>query len=276
VRSSTLAAFSTEPAGRYVPGPSFAHLCVAPRLWGVLFWGRPDEDDLRALVRSLAVELAPPAVAHASIIDATKLEAVDTAAFAVLDAYVRGRFADLARQVTRVAIVRPGGVVGAVLAGLFEVLPRPYPVRVLATLDEALAWTREAHADELAPPSELARAFSWVRTNTSSEPEIVAKLKALLDERLTDSSIAAAARALHLSERTLQRRLAAAGTTFHDELTRARVDAARRLLLDTNAPLTKIALDVGCASLQHFSALFRKRTGESPSAFRARRVAARG
>ena len=45
---------------------------------------------------------------------------------------------------------------------------------------------------------------------------------------------------------------------------------AMGMLVDGNAPLTAIAFDVGCASLQHFSALFRRRTQESPSAFRAR------
>jgi AraC-like DNA-binding protein len=76
---------------------------------------------------------------------------------------------------------------------------------------------------------------------------------------------------LGISERTLQRKLGEAGTGYLNELAEARVRAARRLLLESDAPLTAIAYDVGCASLQHFSALFRKRTGESPSAFRRKR-----
>jgi len=42
------------------------------------------------------------------------------------------------------------------------------------------------------------------------------------------------------------------------------------MLADTNEPLTNIALEVGCASLQHFSALFRKHVGEAPSSWRKR------
>jgi AraC-like DNA-binding protein len=74
-----------------------------------------------------------------------------------------------------------------------------------------------------------------------------------------------------VSERTLQRKLGELGTTFQHELSEARVRVAKRLLIDSEAPVTNIALDVGCASLQHFSALFRKHEGESPSTFRKRR-----
>jgi AraC-like DNA-binding protein len=68
----------------------------------------------------------------------------------------------------------------------------------------------------------------------------------------------------------LQRRLAERDTTFQRELAHARVDAAKKLLIDTDASLTEIAFDVGCASLPTFSALFRKIVGESPSQWRAR------
>jgi AraC-like DNA-binding protein len=73
-----------------------------------------------------------------------------------------------------------------------------------------------------------------------------------------------------VSERSLQRSLGAAGTTFKDEIAEARIRAARRLLADGDEPLSAIAREVGCSSLQHFSTLFRKRTGETPSAFRRR------
>jgi AraC-like DNA-binding protein len=55
----------------------------------------------------------------------------------------------------------------------------------------------------------------------------------------------------------------------------ARVRAAKRMLLDGDAPLTTIAIESGCASLQHFNTLFRKRTGQLPSAWRRRERHAR-
>ena len=83
-------------------------------------------------------------------------------------------------------------------------------------------------------------------------------------------SVADAAKALGTSERTLQRKLAEAKTTFQGEMAEARVRAAERMLLDRDAPLTSIALETGCASLQHFNAMFRKRRGVTPGLWRRR------
>jgi AraC-like DNA-binding protein len=82
--------------------------------------------------------------------------------------------------------------------------------------------------------------------------------------------LAVVARALGMSTRTLQHHLALAGTSFRQEIHLSRVLAAQRLLAETDDKLSAIALEIGCASLQHFSTLFRKHTGESPSAWRAR------
>jgi hypothetical protein len=59
-------------------------------------------------------------------------------------------------------------------------------------------------------------------------------------------------------------------TTFQRELDAARVRVAMRILVERDAPLTEIAYDVGCASPQHFSTLFRRVIGTSPSAWRGR------
>ena len=50
----------------------------------------------------------------------------------------------------------------------------------------------------------------------------------------------------------------------------ARIRAAQTLLADTERKITSIALKVGYATLQHFSTVFRRSTGETPSAWRAR------
>ncbi len=84
----------------------------------------------------------------------------------------------------------------------------------------------------------------------------------------------AAARALGQAPRSLQRHLRDAGTSFQRELDAARVRVAQRLLETSRASLTEIALDVGCASPQHFSALFRRVTGQTPSAWRTSRSGA--
>jgi transcriptional regulator GlxA family with amidase domain len=45
---------------------------------------------------------------------------------------------------------------------------------------------------------------------------------------------------------------------YQDEVADARLRAAKQLLATTDTPITNIALTVGFASLQHFSALFHK------------------
>lgn len=58
------------------------------------------------------------------------------------------------------------------------------------------------------------------------------------------------------------------GMTLHQYLMRARIEAAKALLRDSDLPITGIALELGYASSQHFSAAFRAATGRSPSACR--------
>lgn len=250
----------------FVVGRTFLHFCKTPTLWGVLLWGRPNNEDAFELARTLPLELQAPAVAHASIVDASRLTGIDVNAFSQLDTYVRAEFESLARGVKRLALVRPTGVEGAVVAGFYQVLPKPYPVEVFDRTDRALEWLAR---DTTIPPG-FCEELEATYVAATSTPPLLTALRAYLEAHLPDANIADAAKVLAVSERTLQRRLSESSTTFQDELGQARLRVAERLLLDTDAPLTRIALDVGCASLQHFSAFFRKLTGESPSAWRAR------
>jgi AraC-like DNA-binding protein len=265
MRRSTLDELARDPVGRYLAGDSFLHFCAAPGFWGVVLWGRPDHRDAMALGRSLMLGLAPPAEPHRTLFDASRLAGSDPAAFRAAERYLAHFAPALARHVERLALVRPSGMSGAVVAGAFEVLPKPFPVAVFDDPAAACAWL-EVEGAALA---------AALYAEVIGTPRLLPALRAFLDRHLSGVTIEEAARALALSPRSLQRRLAEAGTTFSEELADARVRAARRLLADGDAPLTAIAYDVGCASLQHFSALFRRRTQESPSAFRARTHATR-
>lgn len=196
---------------------------------------------------------------------ARRVEAADPRGFAVIERYVREEHEALGRAVTKLAIVRPDGLLGAITAGFFGVTPPPYPVEVFDDRRRAVEWLGESGAvlDEIATEEERA----------TGTPPLLRDLRALLEKKLGDDpSLATVAKTLGLSERSLQRKLGEHDTTFQGEVNAARVRAAKRLLRDTNASLTQIAFDVGCASLASFSALFRRATGTTPSAWRQRKV----
>jgi AraC-like DNA-binding protein len=264
LRAATIEDFTQNPVGSYVAGPTYAHFCVQPSLWGVTLWGHPTEEDAVALGRTLVLELAPPAVPHVSIVDASRLVGGNVGAFALLERYMSRHADALARQVLKLALVRPSGLEGAIVAGAYDVLPRPYAVSVFGGAVPALEWLEIDHR------ADVARALTDMHADATSTPALVGSLRSWLDAHLADPLISDAATALALSERSLQRKLQEHGATFQEEVAEARVRAAKRLLVGGTASLTAIALEVGCASPQHFSALFRRLTGESPSAWRAR------
>lgn len=60
------------------------------------------------------------------------------------------------------------------------------------------------------------------------------------------------------------------GTTPHRLLIDARLDRAKQLLVTADLSVTQVCLEVGFASLGSFSALFARRVGTPPAAYRRR------
>ena len=57
------------------------------------------------------------------------------------------------------------------------------------------------------------------------------------------------------------------GRSLHEIITRAKIDAAIRLLTETDVSITDIAYQIGFYDRAHFAKTFREVTGQSPSAF---------
>src|SRR5262245_38736436 len=95
---------AADPVGKFVAGPTFAHFCLEPGLGGVMLWGRPSEHDARALGRSLVIELAPPAAPHVSIIDASRIDSGDPAAWNAAERYLSRNASALGTWVRKVAL----------------------------------------------------------------------------------------------------------------------------------------------------------------------------
>jgi AraC-like DNA-binding protein len=83
-----------------------------------------------------------------------------------------------------------------------------------------------------------------------------------------DISIEAMARLLGLHKRTLNRRLAASGTSFARLLGEVRFQIARHLLVETELSFVDIAATLGYGDASTFSRAFRGWAGASPSAWR--------
>jgi AraC-like DNA-binding protein len=62
------------------------------------------------------------------------------------------------------------------------------------------------------------------------------------------------------------------GTPPHAYIIHLRLELSRRLMLTTDASLSDIALACGMADQAHFSKLFRRAVGETPGAWRQRRL----
>lgn len=246
------------PVGRYLRGRAWAFGCPQPGLFTTLLAGRPDEEDLMALAHCYRLPAAKQP--HDVLFDGSRLTVVDERAFGALLQHFLARARPLTRALRRVAFVHGGGVPGALMAGYARVLPLPCETRRFTDTAAALAFL---DASDVVTAEVLALASSF------SADAVLVRLQALLEERL-GLGLEEAARALAVSPRSLQRRLQAADTSFQRELDRARMGVSIRRMLDSDAALTRIALEVGFASLQSFSDWFRGQTGETPSAFRSR------
>lgn len=260
---SSLHGYLSRPMDRYFRGPTYIVWWSNAKLSGVVLWGRPEPSHLSTIMRALDAELAPGVAAHASLIDARRVSGVDAAAFDTLLRYVDSRREAFNRLLQRQALLRPEGLPGAVIAGFYALLTPSYPVRVFTDLELALDW--------LEVPSDARLRNELDVLSELSNSCVVDRLRIYLEESLGRVTMVRAANALHVSPRTLQRKLSEAGTSFRAEQNLARVRAAKALLLDASLDLKRIASEVGCASPQNFSSLFKRLEGESPSEWRAQR-----
>lgn len=257
-------AFFASPAGTFLVGPHWAYACTDDGMFAQIYWGRPEAADVETLLALWQVELRDETPPHASYVDASGLTGMDPGWFQLMGAELERNRALLSNKLARQALVRPPGLPGALVAGFYDVLVPSYTVQVFERAVDALAWLgHSAAADDI---------VRLVASMGGDEP-LVGQIRRYLSGQLIGASLDGAAREAGLSARTLQRRLRDAGTSFQTELQIARVDAAKKLITDTDLKLTAIALEVGCSSLQHFSGLFRQLTGVAPSEWRARRSA---
>lgn len=98
--------------------------------------------------------------------------------------------------------------------------------------------------------------------------EVKRHLHAALQERkLIDA--AALCKAMSLSPRTFSRKLQEEGYSLPKLRTQVGLEYAEVMLMETDAPISQIAMSAGFSDATAFARAFRKSTGQSPSAWRA-------
>ena len=126
-----------------------------------------------------------------------------------------------------------------------------------AMADEALARLLEDHARMIAPRGPESPA--------GFRAEVMNALTATLQD---GGSAAAVARVLHMSVRTLQRKLAGEGTTFRDVLEAAKSQLAQAYLADPRVSVGEVAMLLGFSDPSSFNRAFRRWTGHTPGRWR--------
>ena len=105
---------------------------------------------------------------------------------------------------------------------------------------------------------------------TEAEPHAIARAREFIAQNQDrDVSLQEVAKAVNTSTFYFCKLFKkATGLTFTDYLSRVRIEKAKNLLLNPNLRVSEIAYEVGFQSLTHFNRMFRKLTGQSPSAYR--------
>lgn len=159
-------------------------------------------------------------------------------------------------------------VASALKLGISDYFQKPISVdEVFQSLKRVLS--PAAHAGPLVDdqlPSPQARPSGDVLDLSIQRLMKTIQLRAAEVPSLSDLARELGVSKYHLSHRFKQ----ALGMTFRSYVLRARLDQAMILLTDTQLPVTEVALAMGFSDLARFDKLFKRHTGVTPSAYRAR------
>jgi LacI family transcriptional regulator len=143
--------------------------------------------------------------------------------------------------------------------------------RAAALLDHLLSGGKPPDTPELIAPAELVPRHT---TDVyASEDLIVARaLRYISENSHRRIQVDHVATAVATTRRTLERRFSDfAGRTIADEITRLRLERAKRRMVETDAPMKDVAIDAGFRNADHFYKVFARIEGMPPSQYREER-----
>jgi AraC-like DNA-binding protein len=230
---------------------------------GSLHWGTLDETGLRRLVSILECPEPTEAGTGFVLADCQEVDRLDGEALLALTTAKEGPFMPWSWPImARHVVIVPGGIPGFLLAGALPSLVPSCPVRCVRTVGEALRYAQ--HPEAASAHAAAVAAVSQER----NRPALVRQLVLQLRKDLVDATVERTASALRTSVRALQRALQQYGTSFSDELRRARVAAAEELLAHSDAKIDTIAGRVGLGTGSRMNAVLRRELNVTASELR--------
>jgi LacI family transcriptional regulator len=123
----------------------------------------------------------------------------------------------------------------------------------------------------LVPPSGVVAVRQSTDTSALPDRDVRDAVRLLRERAAQRVRVSDVADELLVSRRSLERRFRAAlGVTPHQVLLAARVDLAKRLLLETSLTTDRVARAAGLNSASYLNHVFRRAAGMTPARFRAR------
>ncbi|MEO8551793.1 MAG: helix-turn-helix domain-containing protein [Kofleriaceae bacterium] len=250
-----------DPVSHYYAARSIVAWAQSPTLIGAFHLGTWDPMDRDPVTSLFGLPVSPRLASRFDLVhDLSAIGLLEERVLEFFEQFLAQFAAAIATRVRRLAVVIPGGYVGAAFGGLVArwVVPVFDAFQVCERRDLAFAFL------ELAPPavSEIEALYQ-----AHELPPIVVRLRALLAEAPRDSTLESSAADLGVSPRSLQRYLTGWGSSFRRELALARTRVASELLLG-DVKVEAVAREVGFATGEAFAVSFQKHTGESPRDFR--------
>lgn len=255
--------FLASPMGRCVVAPNFAVWCHSPDLQGSLTWGVIDERSIRDMVAVGQYVYRPGIATRRRVLtDCRDVERADADVLMAFSTNAREWAPIWSWGIERQAMIVPQTLGGMMMSGSLPLAGADHAMRMVHDLDEALAFLD--HPDAAAAHATATSLVAEVR----GRPVLLSRLRAHLHRALDAATVETAAKALGLSRRTLQRELGRLGTSFSDELLRARIAAAQALLAHTELKVETIASQVGFGTASRMSASLRREVNMTATEWR--------
>jgi LacI family transcriptional regulator len=121
------------------------------------------------------------------------------------------------------------------------------------------------------PPAEMVPRQS-TDVFAASDPVVSRALRFMAENSHTRIEVKEVAAAVATNRRSLERKFRdSIGRSIAEEITRLRLERAKRRIVETNAPMKYLAVEAGFRNADHFYKVFTRIEGITPSQFREER-----